>query len=204
MAPKCKYYPLLLQLPIAHYDLAVQRREPPGKLHKDQKWTAPACVTITHFTSWFSPIQIGHYSVFHLPVSFSTANPGSLIQVLNRTIPQKPLNLLAFFSMSQLSHDPRARIIANGTTWTKATSAKQMANASTAELTVMTGYSSKAEAGLQPICSEFNTIPHRGCPPGQFLFCTKRRLPNSFLCPDSPCLSMSYINLYHQGTIIYT
>ena len=31
-----------------------------------------------------------------------------------------------------------------------------------------------------------------------------QRLPNSFLCPDSPCLSMSYINLYHQGTIIYT
>ena len=94
--------------PTALCYLAVQRREPPGKLHKDQKWTAPACVTITHFTSWFSPIQIGHYSVFHLAVPFFTASSGSLIQVLNRTIPQKPLNLLAFFDMSQLSHDPRA------------------------------------------------------------------------------------------------
>ena len=162
MAPKCKYYPLLLQLPIAHYDLAVQRREPPGKLHKDQKWTAPACVTITHFTSRFSPIQIGHYSVFHLAVPFFTASSGSLIQVLNRTIPQKPLNLLAFFGMSQLSHDPRARIIANGTTWTKATSAKQMANASTAELTVMTGYSLMTAAGLRHICwgFEIHSINH--------------------------------------------
>ena len=77
--------------------------------------------------------------------------------------------------MSQLSHDPRARIIANGTTWTKATSATKMANASTAELTGMTGYSSKAEAGLQPTCSEFNTILHRGCLSGQFLFCTKKK-----------------------------
>ena len=75
---------------------------------------------------------------------------------------------------------------------------------STAELTVTTGYSSKTAAGLRPTCSKFNTIFHRGCPSGQFLSCTKNRLPNSFLCPDSPCLSMSYINLYHQGTIIYT
>ena len=170
MAPKCKYYPLLLQLPIAHYDLAMQHREPPGKLHKDQKWTAPACVTITHFTSWFSPIHIGHYSVFRLPVPFITANPGSLIQVLNRTIPQKPLNLLAFFDMSQLSHDPRAQATADGITWMMETPATQMANASTAELTASTGYSSKMAAGLRPTCSEFNTILHRGCPSGQFLF----------------------------------
>ena len=122
------------------------------------------------FTNWHSPIQIGHYSVFHLPVSFSTANPGSLIQFLNRTIPQKPMYLLAFLGMSQLSHAPRVRIIANGTTWTKATSATQMANASTAELTATTGYNSKTAAGWQPTCSKFNTIFHRGCPSGQFLF----------------------------------
>ena len=42
------YYPLLLQLPIAHYDLAVQRREPPGKLHKDKKKTVQPSA-ITHF-----------------------------------------------------------------------------------------------------------------------------------------------------------
>ena len=34
-----------------------------------------------------------------------------------------------------------------GATWTKATSATQMANASTAELTATTGYSSKTAAG---------------------------------------------------------
>ena len=34
---------------------------------------------------------------------FITVSTGSLIQFLNRTIPQKPLNLLAFFDMSQLS-----------------------------------------------------------------------------------------------------
>ena len=111
------------------------------------------------FTNWHSPIQIGHYSVFHLPVSFSTANPGSLIQVLNRTIPQKPLNLLAFFGMLQLSHDPRAQATADGITWMMATSATQMANASTAELTATTGYSSKTAAGLQHICWGFEAHP---------------------------------------------
>jgi hypothetical protein len=30
-----------------------------------------------------------------------------------------------------------------------------------------TGYSSKTAAGLQPTCSEFNTILHRGCPSKQ-------------------------------------
>ena len=139
--------------------LAVQRREPPGKLHKDKKRTAPACSDHS-FTSWFSPIQIGHYSVFHLAVPFITANPGSLIQFLNRTIPQKPLNLLAFFDMSQLSHDPRAQATADGITWMMATSATQMANASTAELTATTGYSSKTAAGLQPTCLGFEIHSH--------------------------------------------
>ena len=48
---------------------------------------------------------------------------------------------------NQLEQVVRVRIIANGTTWTKATSATQMANASTAELTATTGYSSKTAAG---------------------------------------------------------
>ena len=71
---------------------------------------------------------------------------------------------------ARMSGADRVRIIANGNTWTKATSATQMANASTAELTATTGYSLKTAAGLRPTCSEFNTILHRGCPSGQFLF----------------------------------
>ena len=49
--------------------------------------------------------------------------------------------------VQNVSGADRVRIIANGTTWTKATSATQMANASTAELTAMTGYSLKTAAG---------------------------------------------------------
>ena len=94
--------------------------------------------------------------------------------------------------MSQLSHDPRARIIADGTTWTKATSATQMANASTAELTVMTGYSSKTAAGLRPTCSEFNTIFHRGCPWGQFLFCKKKTAEQVSLSRQSAFINVTY------------